>query len=619
MATILLALCGALPASIDWRDVVHGGGVQLSTDPSQYYNQPLGVQLNNGSWLIVLTNAGFTEGQANQRVVARLHPSPDLADPLYLPAVDIENEPWGPAAGWVVPLYVQSMHRVFVFYTFNGGNITHLPNSSESCRCQLVGGQWMRHSDDGGATWSPRLKLPIRVTSIDRGNPWHGETLQGWTVSKPLVLKSGEVLMPFTKIGAYVQGHDRQWVLRSDNIMTERDVSRIRWTTWPAGDGGLSQGCGALSGDIAEEGGLLELGEGKVLFIFRTENGNVNECVSLDAGESWVARPVRYTIGGELKSPRGPLTARRLADGSYALLFFNNGWKGYSPAENSTRNPYYLTLGQLCAGGNDILWAQPEVVLYGRGWLPGALAPAYNLAYPDLIEQEDGRIFVMTVYEGPPGSSCNRTDFLRLGGCGVSSQELHKDVISGLRWQLYSPTPSRGQLVKRSLLLELNGSAPSFDAPHWPDAGVSSGGITLEFWLIPRANTTCILKCGDTSMGLTVSPGEEHDGSVQLDLYSSLGHIRASSAPGVLVADNPVHLAVVLDGGPQMIYFVVNGRLSDGGRYRKFGYRFFRELGRLDSEGQRCALEASRARLYGSYLRVSELIYNFRATSVADG
>lgn len=48
-----------------------------------------------------------------------------------------------------------------------------------------------------------------------------------------------------------------------------------------------------MSGDVAEEGGLLSLGPGKVLFIFRTEIGDVNECVSLDDGKTWDPRPAR--------------------------------------------------------------------------------------------------------------------------------------------------------------------------------------------------------------------------------------------------------------------------------------------------------------------------------------
>ena len=73
--------------------------------------------------------------------------------------------------------------------------------------------------------------------------------------------------------------------------MTENDVSKVTWSTWPAGDGGASQGCGPFSGgDIAEEGGLLSLGGNKVLFIFRTENGKANECVSVDDGKTWEER-----------------------------------------------------------------------------------------------------------------------------------------------------------------------------------------------------------------------------------------------------------------------------------------------------------------------------------------
>ena len=87
----------------------------------QYYNQPQAVQLLNGSWLVLFTNAGYKEGQVNQRVVSRIHPSPHLGDKGWYPPVDIENQPWGPSAGWVVPLYVPSMQRMFAIYTYNEG------------------------------------------------------------------------------------------------------------------------------------------------------------------------------------------------------------------------------------------------------------------------------------------------------------------------------------------------------------------------------------------------------------------------------------------------------------------------------------------------------------------
>ena len=84
-----------------------------------------------------------------------------------------------------------------------------MPDLNTTCRCQLVGGQWIRYSDDAGQTWSPRRQIPIRPSSIDAQNPWGGKTLQGWTVSKPVVQPSGAVLLPFTKIGIFAQNHDR--------------------------------------------------------------------------------------------------------------------------------------------------------------------------------------------------------------------------------------------------------------------------------------------------------------------------------------------------------------------------------------------------------------------------
>ena len=105
---------------VDWRNVATGG-VRMPGATGEYYNQPQAVQLLNGSWLVLFTNAGYKEGQVNQRVVSRVHPSPHLEEPGWYPPVDIENQPWGPSAGWVVPLYVPSLRRVYAIYTYNEG------------------------------------------------------------------------------------------------------------------------------------------------------------------------------------------------------------------------------------------------------------------------------------------------------------------------------------------------------------------------------------------------------------------------------------------------------------------------------------------------------------------
>ena len=160
----------SLSSYLDPRDVVHSGNrIAGGFNSSEYYNQPQAVQIKNGSWLLVLTNAAHTEGQTNQRVVSRLHVSPSLSGPDasgWLPDVNIEDQPYGPSAGWVVPLYAPTLDRIYAIYTFNADNITHMPDGSV-CRCQLVGGLFMRWSDDAGASWSTeRLKVSAQLTSL---------------------------------------------------------------------------------------------------------------------------------------------------------------------------------------------------------------------------------------------------------------------------------------------------------------------------------------------------------------------------------------------------------------------------------------------------------------------
>ena len=43
-------------------------------------------------------------------------------------------------------------------------------------------------------------------------------------------------------------------------------------------------------------------------------------------------------------------------------------------------NPYWLARGQVNSAGDDILWSEPEIALYGRGWDDAHNDPAYDLA-----------------------------------------------------------------------------------------------------------------------------------------------------------------------------------------------------------------------------------------------
>ena len=89
--------------------------------------------------------------------------------------------------------------------------------------------------------------------------------------------------------------------------------------------------------------------------------------------------------------------------------------------------------------------------------------------------------------------------------------------------------------------------------------------------------------------------------------------------PGLIEAGELHHVVVVVDGGPKIITFIVDGKLNDGGEFRQFGWgRFSPHL--RDANGEevlKIAAAIERLRVYDRYLRTSEAIGNYRAGSPA--
>ncbi len=70
----------------------------------------------------------------------------------------------------------------------------------------------------------------------------------------------------------------------------------------------------------------------------------------------------------------------------------------------------------------------------------------------------------------------------------------------------------------------------------------------------------------------------------------------------------------IVDAGPRIISFVINGQLCDGGEHRQFGWgRFKAAFRQLGSGPLRAATAVQRLRVYNRYLRTSEAVANHRA------
>ena len=354
----LLFSAGALAQ--EWRNIRTGHEI-----PSQgYADQPYVVVRDDGAWICTLTTGAGQEGKPGQHVVATI--SHDEGK-TWSPLIDIEPAD-GPEASWAVP-FITPYGRIYAFYSFNGDRLPP--------RADMLGWYCYRYSDDGGETWSPRYRLPLRVTAADRGNDWQGEHQIFWGICKPIVDR-GDVLFTFTKLGKYMLELGEGWLYRSPNLLTERDPAKLVWELLPKGEHGIRH---PDFGSIQEEHNIVALDNSDLFCIYRTTLGHPAVSYSRDRGVTWSTPEIAtYTPGGPpIKHPRACPRVWKVRDGHYLLWYHNHGGQSYTE-----RNPVWISGGVERDGF--LHWSQPEILFYDPDI-------DTRMSYPDFIMTEDGRYF----------------------------------------------------------------------------------------------------------------------------------------------------------------------------------------------------------------------------------
>lgn len=545
-----------------------------------YSDQPYVVVTRDGNWLCLLTTGPGHEGDDGQHLVATR--SPDHGRTWSKP-VDIE--PSGSrSASWVVPL-VTPYGRVYAFYTYNGDDVHEL--RGKRVRADTIGWYAFKYSDDHGRTWSKRTyRLPLRVTGCDRTNDWQGKVQIFWGIDKPNVA-DGVALFAFTKLGKYMLDMGEGWLWRSDNILRERDVEKLHWELLPDGDRGLRV---PQFGSVQEEHNVVPLSGRSLYCVYRTALGFPAHCYSRDGGHTWTTpEQMTYTPGGRgLKTPRACPMVWRTAGGMFLFWFHNNGSKvGFT---GPTRNPVWITGGVEKDGC--IHWSQPELLLYD----PDA---SKGISYPDLIEQ-DGHYWITETQKSV-----------------ARVHEVDRTLLEGL-W-------TQGQtrsVARRGLLVEAGPDQLRSGRLDLPEglALRQSGGMAIELWLTPRSLMPGQpLLDGRTPDGKGFAMVTSDSGSLRLELSDGQNRVAWACDPNLLKPGKLHHVVAVVDAGPRVVSFVVDGTLCDGGESRPYGWtRYACDLD--DVRGSRVVRIAPawdgairRLRIYGRYLRTSEAVASFRA------
>jgi len=590
----------AQEASSDPREIGRG-----SVIPDEYYaDQPYVVKTNDGAWLCVITTGSGHEGEGGQHVVSMR--STDRGK-TWEKAVDVEPAK-GPEASYAVMLKAPS-GRVFVFYNHNTDNIREVIGDKPAYKDGLVkrvdslGHFVFKYSDDHGRSWSTlRYEIPQRDFEIDRKNAYGGKIKFFWTVGKAFAHK-GAGYVPLHKVGGFGDGFftsSEGVLLRSSNILTERDAGKITWSTLPEGEIGIRTPVGG--GTIAEEQSFSVMSDGSIFCVFRTIDGYSACTYSRDDGRSWEpSQYMRYASGRLMKHPRAANFAWRCENGKYLYWFHNHGGRFIRehPQQRTIayndRNPVWLSGGVEADSpkGKIIQWSEPEIGLYDDD-------PMVRMSYPDLVE-EGGEYYLTETQK----------DVARV-------HKMDRRLIEGL-WQ--PAGSSEGVLLRVD-----DGKVASVAAPEFPlfvkrsrraDYGTDHTRAGVSFDLFFRLE--------NTAAGLTLVDNPDSGGrgfairtargnSLEITVHDGRTQNRWSSDEGVLTAGKLHHAVIVVDGGPNVISFVVDGKFNDGLEQKQFGWgRFHPQLHSLNG-GPKLRLDPHLMRLliYGRVLRTAEAIASFR-------
>ncbi len=597
MRFTLLLLAATLAAQTDPRLISTG---RLIPDEG-YSDQPYIVKTDDGAWLCVITTGPGVEGAGGQHVVTRR--SMDQGK-TWSEAVDVEPSN-GPEASYAVLLKVPG-GRVYVFYNHNTDNLRQViadrPTYKDGFnrRVDSLGHFVFKYSDDHGRSWSARrYEVPQRDFAIDRQNPYQGKIKFFWTVGKAFTLREA-AYVPLHKVGGFGEGFftsSEGVLLRSDNILTERDPEKIRWATWPEGEVGLRTPPGG--GPVAEEQSFSVLSDGSIFCVYRTIDGHPAHSYSRDGGRTWsTPEYLRYADGRLVKHPRAANFAWRCENGKFLYWFHNHGGRFIRehPKRRTIayeeRNPVWLMGGVEADSpqGKVIRWSQPEIALYDDDVF-------IRMSYPDLVE-EGGRYYLTETQK----------DIARV-------HELDPALLEGL----WAQAENR-ELTRKGLVLET--AEHRFPAPMLPDFLERSrrgdygtqdrrAGLTLDLrWKLESLAPGQVLLDGRTPDGRGVALMTTANQAVEVILSDGRAESRWRSDVGTLQREGK--LTVIVDGGPKVVTFVTDRQLNDGGNERQYGWgRYNPNLKNVHGNAQwTTAPGVTQVRVYNRALRTSEAMAN---------
>jgi len=237
-----------------------------------------------------------------------------------------------------------------------------------------------------------------------------------------------------------------------------------------------------------------------------------------------------------------------------------------------------------------VYWSQPEVLLYDPD-------PNVRFSYPDFFEDE-GRYFVTETQK----------TIARV-------HEIDCDFLNILFQQ-----GSASILPRDKPLVEMRAESTETERPLEGTIDLSrDDGFTVEIHATfdrYEPGATLVDNRDDQNRGFVLSMDDEY--SLVFTMGDGKNTFSWSSDVGTIQVGKQQHIVVIVDSGPQLVMFVVDGQLCDGGEQRQQGWGRWKDpLGQVT--GSRVRINPAFPgrmqlfRVYGRPLRVSEAVSLYRA------
>jgi len=250
----------------------------------------------------------------------------------------------------------------------------------------------------------PDARLEVWTTrSLDEGKTWSkpARLFEGWcgAIINMIQTRSGRIIVPVQRL-LYDPGRHGQATYASDDLgLTWRRSNVIDF-------GGHGHHDGVC------EGALVELRDGRVWMLLRTNMERFWQAFSDDGGLSW-----RILLPTEIDASSAPAYVARLASGRL-IMAWNRAYPEGLPAEG--RAVFPRRGGDCNLSERPCSWQRQELSISlsdddGRSWTPPQVLirqPDKGLAYPFILERRPGTIWVTTRFSERTGVWLREEDFL---------------------------------------------------------------------------------------------------------------------------------------------------------------------------------------------------------------